>query len=241
MSIDQVEELVRRLPRVTGCRIHVDDEGHPVAVMVTAAADSNPQEVRADVITVLGARARLDVLEEQIHVAVLAEAAAERDQPEDVVEPVEELSEPVNELVVEEIEAEGRLRLLSFATRVGEERTLAEAELAHGTRVALGRAESRGAGEAPELLASACLDAVEKLSHGRAVLRVVAYQRTTVGSQDVVCVLVQEANGRDERHLVGAARVTGDVGRALAYAALDGVNRRIGSIFAAPPSDYEID
>ncbi|UCE01457.1 MAG: hypothetical protein JSW67_09175 [Candidatus Latescibacterota bacterium] len=220
MSTTQAEELVRLLPRVVACRIRADDQGHPVAIMVTAVPGSNAQEVRADVITVLGAQARLDVLEEQIHVAVL--------------------EEPAEELVVEEIEAEARLRLLSHSTRVGEERSQAEVELAHGSRVARGRAKSRGPGEAPELLASACLDAAENLCHGRVVFRLVGFRLTTVGAEDVVCVLVQETRGRDERHLVGTARVSTDVSRAAAYAALDAVNRRLGRILADPPTDYEI-
>ena len=224
VSSEKAEELVRRLPQVTGCRIRADEHGNPVAVMVTARPGSNPAAVRADVITVLGAQARLDVLEEQIHVAVLEAPPAE---PEPLV-------------AVEEIESEGRARLVSFRTSVSEERSRAEVELAHDGRNVRGQAESHGAGESPELLARACLDAVEKLCHGRVALRLAGFHRTVVGTTEVVCVLVQETRGRSERVLVGAVRAGSDPARAAASAALDSLNRRLGRILVGPPVDYEI-
>ncbi|MFQ5600631.1 MAG: hypothetical protein ACE5G2_08755 [Candidatus Krumholzibacteriia bacterium] len=224
MSIDTAEELVRLLPNVSSCRIRTDERGEPVVVMVTAVPGSIREEVLADVITVLGAQARLDVVEDQVRVVVLDKQPSE-----------------ISDVVLEELEHESRARLVSYNTRVTDERSLAEAEVAHGARVALGRAEVRGAGTSPELLASACLDAVEKLCHGRVTLRLAGFQRTAVGGEDVVCVLVQETEGRTERLHVGAARVAGDASRAGAYAALDSMNRRLGRILAGPPQDYEID
>jgi hypothetical protein len=145
-----------------------------------------------------------------------------------------------HDIVLEELEQEGRIRLVSYNMRVSDEATIAEVELQHAGRTALGQAEARGAGMAPELLARACLDAVERLLHGRVALRLAGFKQTHVSGEDIVCVLVQEAESRSERLLVGAARQGGDAARAGAYAALDALNRRIGRILASPPRDFEI-
>lgn len=234
MSIQRAEQLLRLVPQVTGCRIRADADGQPVAVLVTAAPGSQPKAVLADVITVLGAQAGFDVMEDQVRVVVLdAEPAAA--VPE--VTP-----EPVSELVAEPLENEGRLRLLSYDTQVSEAGTTAHAELGWGPRAtAWGEAQSHGAGEVPELLAAACLDAIEKLCHGRVALRLAAFRRVVVGRFELACVVVQETSGRETRSLSGAARIGDDVARAAAYAALDGMNRRVGRILAAPAADYLID
>ncbi len=221
--MDRAEELVCLLPQVSGCRIRYDEAGAPLAVMVTAIPGSNARAVAADVITVLAAQARLDVLEDQIHVVTLDAQAA-----------------GAPEAVVEEIENEARLQLVAYQTHVAQERTLAEIELAWGDEILLGQAESRGAGSCPELLGEACLDAVEKLCHGRVTFRLRAFERVRTADRDVALVVVEETIGRTALVHVGAAALGEDVGRAAAYAALDAVNRRLGRILTHPPTDYEV-
>jgi len=224
--MDRAEELVCLLPQVSGCRIRYDDSGAPVAVMVTAIPGSNPRAVAADVITVLGAQARIDVLEDQIRVVPLDASAA--DAPE------------ASSLVVEEIENEARLHLVAYQTHVAQERTIAEIELACGDEIVVGHAESRGASASPALLGEACLDAIEKICHGRVTLRMMSFQRVQTGDREIALVVVQESSGRNELVHVGAAAVSADVGRAAAYAALDAMNRRLGRILSQPPADYEV-
>lgn len=232
MSTQRAEELLRRLPQVTGCRIRVDADGEPVAVLVTAAPGSNPKAVLADVITVLGARAGLDVLEDQVRVVVLDDPDA----------PLAEVApEPVSELLAEVLESDARLRLVSFETHVSETRTTARVEVAWSATTVWGEAQSHGAGEVPELLALACVDAIARLCHGRVALRLAGFRRVMVGTAELACVVVQETSGREERSQVGAARIGDDVARAAAYAALDSMNRRLGRILAAPGVDFHID
>ncbi len=221
--MDRAEELVCLLPQVSGCRIRFDASGAPLAVMITAVPGSNARAVAADVITLLAAQARLDVLEDQIHVVTLDATAA---------------GSP--ELVVEEIEDEARLQLVAYQTHVAQERTIAEIELACSDRIVLGHAESRGSGGSPELLGHACLDAIEKLCHGRVTLRMLSFQTVQAGERRVALAVVQETMGRNELVHVGAAAISADVGRAAAYAALDALNRRLGRILAQPPTDYEV-
>lgn len=237
MSIEQAEELLRLLPQVTGCRIRTDERGEPVAVLVTAAPGSQAHAVLADVLTVLGAQAGIDVLEDQIHVVVLEEdvpARAPRATPE------RSPDDEIPSMLVESLEYEGRVRLLSYATHVAEERTRAQVEIALGERPFWGEAESRGAGEVPELLAAACLDALERVCHGRVTLRLAAWKRASLGGSEIVAVRVQESWGRESRWLVGAAPVADDVARATALAVLDSMNRRLGRILAIPPLDFDI-
>ena len=69
-SIHEAEDLVRRLPDVAGCRIEADPAGNVFLVRVTTHGARRIEDVRADVVTLLGTEAGLDVLEEQVAVAV---------------------------------------------------------------------------------------------------------------------------------------------------------------------------
>ena len=240
MHLSQAEALVRRLPGVSACRILVDAEGRVAAVHVTAAAGASPAGVAADVVTVLAAEAGLDVDPGLVHVAVLP--AGLPPLGAGAPSPAETRPEPPApaQVQLEELEQEVRPRILALNLMVTEERSLAEVELAQGSLSALGRAESRGAGTAPELMAQACLDALEKISGARVALRLVAWKLFGLGPAQVCCVLVQESEGRGERLLVGAAPVHGDPSRASAYAALDAVNRRLGRILVGPTPHYDI-
>lgn len=220
LSIQRAEELVRRLPDVSGCRIHTDPSGRPTTVHVTALAGSAPERVARDVVTVLAAEAGIDVDAAAVHVVELPEEAP-----------------PID---LEPLEVEGRVRLVALGSSVSDERSIAEVELALGDRTALGRAEARGAGLAPELMAEASLDALEKLCASRVTLRLLGLRRAQVDDTEVVIVAVQECAGRDERRLVGAARFQGDFGRAAAYAALDALNRRLGRILVGPVRQFDI-
>jgi hypothetical protein len=208
------------LADVSGCRIHTDAAGRPTAVHVTVVAGSVPERVARDVVTVLAAEAGLDVDPGGVHVVALPDETAA--------------------LALEPLEQEGRARLVAIGSSTSEERSIAEVEVALGGQSAVGRAEARGAGPAPELAAEAALDALEKLCASRVALRIVGLRRTTVRDADVVCVLVQETDGRDERLHVGAARSYGDLARAAAYAALDAMNRRLGRILVGPARQFDI-
>jgi len=223
-SIHEAEDLVRRLPDVAGCRIDADPDGDVFQVQVTTHGARPIEDVRADVVTVLATQAGIDVLEEQVQVeAVVPVPAAER------------------ELELEPLEVAARPRLVAVRSEATEERTVVEAELALGAETASGRAEARGSGSAPDLLAQACLDALEKLCGARVVFRLLGSRRSAVGDHDTVTVVVQESQGRESRTHVGAAAIDDDLARALAYAALAALNRRYGHILALPPRTYRIE
>ena len=242
MHIPEAELLIRRLPGVSGCRIRSDPAGRPTVVHVTVLAGSNPVELAAAVVTVLAAEAGLDVDPSQVQVVSLPASGSETSSLAPAVgasataAPGASAETPV----LEELEQDFRPRLVALNLMVTEERSVAEVELAQGPVSALGRAESRGAGSAPELLAEACLDALEKICGARVSLRLVASHVTRLGPADVCSVLVQETEGRTERLHVGACEVRGDASRAAAYAALDSMNRRLGRILVGPPVHYDI-
>lgn len=217
-SKPEAEALVRELPDVQSCRIDLDAAGRVARVRVGARPGAVPERLAEDVRAILADEAQLDVGVERIEVR----------------------SEDVADLPLEMLEVDGRTRLLSHTTSVSDERTLVEAEIGFGGTTALGRAEARGAGAAPELLAEACLDAVEKLCGGRVTLLLAGWSRVQVAGVDVVCVTVQESHGRSQQLRVGAARAEGDLARAAAHAALDAVNRRFGRILAESPPRFDI-
>ncbi len=218
----EVEELVRRVPDVLACRLRTDETGAVVAMFVTASSARSATEVAVDVITVLAAEARLDVDLSRVHVTQLG------------------ATEEAGLGGLEELEHEVRPRLISVHTDTSAEWTRVEVELGLGMETAVGRAQCRGAGAAPELLAAAVLDSLEKLCGERVTLRLLSVERVTHGTHEIVSVVVQEADGRDARVHVGAARSDGDVARAAAYAALAAMNRRIGRILAGPSKHYRI-
>ena len=219
MPFQEAQEALLRVPGVVDC-IFSAEEDLPLEVHLVAASGYDRAEMQLAAMTVLG-RLGLDVEEERLHVTV-------------------ERNPQVSELVVEELEHEVRAHLLSWNLQVSEEQTLAEVELRHGDAVALGRATTRGAGQAPELLAQACLDALETLVGGRVSLRLVGFTRVAVGDHDVVNVVLQETAGRSERLLSGAALSGEETARAGAYAVLDAMNRRLGEILSGPGRNYEI-
>jgi len=234
-SIHQVEELVRRVADVAACRVEAEPDGTVVAVWVTTFGERSPADVRADIVTWLATELGLDVLEDQVRITV---------EPPPVLPPESVLGEddgPAPEPELEALEAAARPRLVAVRTTVDDERTTVEVEMGLGADSAYGHAAARGPAPAPELVAEACLDALEKLCGGRVSLRLLASRRTTVGDREIVTALVQEARGREARTHVGAARLEDDLPRALAYAALAALNRRVGRILALPPPLYRIE
>lgn len=182
MPFQEAQEALLRVPGVVDCILSAE-EGMPLEVHLVAASGQDGDQVQLAAMTVL-ARIGLEIEQEHLHVTV-------------------ERSPQISELVVEELEHEVRAHLLSWNLQVSEEQTLAEVELRQGDAVALGRATTRGAGQAPELLAKACLDALESLVGGRVSLRLVGFTRLAVGDHNVVNVVLQETTGRRERILVG--------------------------------------
>jgi hypothetical protein len=219
-SIHEAEKRVLRLEGVASCHLRTDESGGVVDVWVTTRGARSASDVRADVVAVLATEFGIDVLEEQVH--------------------VEPAPEDVHPAVLEELEIEGRPRLVAVRAEISEESTQVEVELALGSETALGRASARGAARAPELLAEACLEALERLCAGRVAFRLVAVRREGVGPAEVVTAVVQEIDGREVRLHVGAARLEDDIGRAAAYATLQSLNRRFGRILALPPRQYRV-
>ena len=214
--MSNLEDLIRRLPDVSACRIHSDESGAVVAAYVTATGGRTVTEIASDVVTLLVAEAGLDVDLSRIHVTMLP--------PEDS-----------RFAMLEELEWEGRVRWLAVRTSVAEEETRVEVDLELAGMNATGQAAARGAGGAPELTALAVLDALERLCGGRVTLRLMSLQRLG----DVTQASVQEADGRNARLHVGAARAE-DPQRCAGYAALATLNRRIGRILAGSPKHYRI-
>jgi hypothetical protein len=217
-SIPLVEERLRRLPGVVDARIQTDAAGNPVAVHVRAADGSDADRLR-DHVVALFAEAGVAISPVLVHLAF---------------EPVFESG------CLEELEVEGRVRLVAFQTRVDDTGTHAEVELAFGTDHTRGAASLHGGAPAPEILALACLDALERLCHARVTLRLAGVQRTTLPTGEVYCVAVQEIAGRTVRVHSGIAPAGEDPARAIAYAVLGACNRPFGRILTGPTRHIDL-
>ena len=224
MSVHEIEELLRRVSDVEGCRVQADAAGAIVSVHVTTRGARPAADVRADVANVVTASTghRLDPT--HIHLTVIGAPPVDAEIA-----------------ILEELEHEVRVRLTGIRTHATDESAGVEIELAMSpTESAVGYAAAHGGALAPDLYAAAALDALERLLGGRSALRVLALHRTSAGTHDVISVTVQEFDGRDTRVHAGASRVDSDAGRAAAYAALAAMNRRIGRILAGPGRHYRI-
>jgi hypothetical protein len=217
-TVSNLEDLLRRLPDVTACRVRTDASGAVVAAYVTATGARPATEVAADVVTVLVAEGGLDVDPARVHVTVMPPPP-----------------EAANLAVLEELEHEGRARWAALRTSTRDEESCVEVELVYAGATAIGSARARGAAGAADLTAAAVLDALEKICAGRCTLRVASVLR----DGDVTRVSVQEADGREVRVHVGAAR-SDDPARAAGSAALAALNRRLGRILAGPPRQFRI-
>lgn len=212
------EDRLRRLPGVVEARIQTDAAGQPLAVHLRVRDGEDPTRVR-DQCEVACAAVGLVVDANAIHIAF--EPAAESG-------------------ALEELEVEGRIRLLAYQIRVDDAATRAEVELELGNQRVRGTAHARGGAPATDLLAHACLDALERLCHARVALRLAGVQRAVLPTGDVVCVAVQEIDGRTSLVHTGIAPAGDDPARATAYAALHALNRRFGRILIGPVRHTDI-
>ena len=213
-----IQERLRRLPGVVEVRAQADAAGVPLAVYVRAAEGADPDRLLDHVVATF-AEAGI----------ALSPALVQLD------------FEPALESVgLEELEVEGRVRLVAFQLRVDELGTHAEVELGFGSDRTRGAASLRGGAPAPEILAHACLDALERLCHARVALRLAGVQRATLPTGEVYCVAVQEIAGRTARVHTGIAPIGEDPARAIAYAALGAINRPFGRILTGPTRHIDL-
>lgn len=224
MSEHEIEDLLRRVPDVEGCRVQADAAGVIAHVHVTTRGARAPGDVRADIANVIAAGAGQSVDPARIQITVIGAPPVDAEIA-----------------ILEELEHEVRIRLTGIRTHSSDETARVEVDLTMSpTESAVGYATAHGGVLTPDLFAAAALDAVERLVGGRVSLRVLALHRTSTGAYDVLSVTVQEFDGRDMRVHAGAARIDADAGRAAAYAALAALNRRIGRILTGPGRHYRI-
>ncbi len=212
------EDRLRRLPGVVEARIQTDETGQPTAVHLRALEGEDASRLR-DQTAAACAAAGFVVTPGAIHIAF---------------EPALEAG------ALEELEVEGRIRLVAYQLRVDDAGTHAEVELELGTQGTRGSAEARGGAPAKDLLAAACLDALERLCHARVAFRLAGVQRAVLPTGDVICVAVEEVDGRTSRVHTGIAPAGDDPARAAAYAALHALNRRFGRILTGPTRHTDI-
>jgi hypothetical protein len=217
-SHDLLEERLRRLPGVVAARIQTDASGIPISVQVHVSESSDRERLR-DQVVALFIESGIAWSPAQIHWTSIPDHVGAE---------------------LEELEVEGRMRLIAYQVRVDDAVSQAEVELGFGTDHARGVARVRGGAPAPDLVAQACLDAIERLCYGRVTLRLAATQRLSMPTGEVVCVAVQEISGRTSRLHTGIAAAGDDPARAVAYAVLAACNRPFGRILAGPPRHFDI-
>lgn len=213
-----VEDRLRRLPGVVEARIQTDASGRPVAVQLRALEGEDATRLRDQSAAACAADGFV-ITPGAIHIT-FEPALADGE--------------------LEELEVEGRIRLVAYQLRVDDVGAHAEVELELGTHVVRGMAQARGGAPATDLLAQACLDALERLCHARVAFRLAGVQRAALPTGDVVCVAVQEIDGRTSRVHTGIAPTGDDPARATAYAALHALNRRFGRILTGPTRHTDI-
>ena len=137
--------------------------------------------------------------------------------------------------------AGSRVRFVSANIFVSGLRTQAQVEIEWRGVTRLGSATGVSArSNAERLVAQATLQALQPfLGEARALaLEDVALLR--MARQEVVVVSVKLLEGRHERSLTGSCTVEQDVPQSVVYATLSALNRILGVLSAAEPTEYEL-
>jgi hypothetical protein len=104
-------------------------------------------------------------------------------------------------------------------------------------------AEVRGADSLDSvnrIIAEATLEGAQRFFEDGGLFTVTAVERSTLGGKPIIAVSVAHVSERQERTLVGACLLNGDVPRAVSLATLDAVNRFLRRLEPKVPTEYEL-
>ncbi len=241
--LEDVERTLRGLKDVRSARIVADQDGRILEVHVVASSGRSPKQIARDIESMLVARLAIPIDYRKISVALVEEDVevpeAAEVPPEASESQARERQDPPGEprLAPEEL----RIQFVGVSVAQSQLRAEVRVELkmnAVSTVAAVSGADS--ADSVLRIIAEATLKAVQQFFDGETLFSLNAVEQTAVGGRSVIAVNVSHLAERQEKMLVGACHVNGDVTRAAALATLDAVNRFLRRLTPKEPTEYEI-
>jgi hypothetical protein len=234
--VEDVERTLAGLTHVRTARIVADQEGGILEVHVVASTERSPKRIARDVESMLVAKLGLRIDHRKISVAQVDD---DEELPEDSEYDAGGLEAAPGEAAL----PSGERRIEFVGVSVAQSRLTAEArvELAlNGLTTVAASSGADASDSMPRIVAEATIEAVQRFFEDDSVFTVTSVEQVTVGGKPIIAVNVCHLAERQEKVLVGACPVNGDVPRAAALATLDAVNRFLRRLALKEPTEYEI-
>jgi len=221
---------------VRSARIVTDQEGGILEVHVVASSDRSPKQIARDVESMLVAKLGIQIDHRKISVA---QVDGEEAAPAEYVEAPGGGEDAPRDPAL----PSGERRVEFIGVSVAQSHLTAEARVELAMNGLTTVAVSSGADSTDSVLriiAEATIQGVQRFFEDDSVFTVSSVEQVTVGGKPIIAVNVCHLAERQEKVLVGACPVNGDVPRAAALATLDAVNRFLRRLTVKEPTEYEI-
>ena len=201
-----------------------------------ASSGRGPKQIARDVESMLVAKLGIRIDHRKISIA----------QVDDEVEESLERAEPAREPAedpggVPLPSGESRIEFIGVSVAQSHLRAEARVELAMNGLATVACATGADSSDSVHrIIAEATIQAVQQFFEDDSVFTVNSVEQVTVGGKPIIAVNVCHLAERQEKMLVGACPVNGDVTRAAALATLDAVNRFLRRLAPKEPTEYEI-
>lgn len=226
--VSEVEEVIKRIRDVRGVRVTTNgSEITEVHIMATAARAAN--RIVRDIVTALNVSLDMAIDYRRISIVQLAEAGSTVTPP-----PVLGLRAAAPLMIRPLLES------VTLSLQTG--RARADVELRQDETVLRGTASGTlRQGAKLRIVAEATLRAVAQAIDGGVEFELEDVREVESSLGQVALVTVRVIEGRAAHELVGTALDRGDMHQAAAVAALDAVNRVLGSLPPRDHTEYSVD
>jgi hypothetical protein len=234
--LEDVERTLTGLKEVRTARIVTDQDGRILEVHAVASSDRSPKQIARDVESMLVAKLGIQIDHRKISIAQV-------DDADEVSEEYAEVPRAGDQPSADPALAHGDRRIEFIGVSVAQSHLTAEArvELAmNGLTTVSALTGADSADSVLRIVAEATIQGVQRFFEDDSVFTVTSVEQVTVGGKPIVAVNVCHLAERQEKVLVGACPVNGDVPRAAALATLDAVNRFLRRLALKEPTEYEI-
>jgi hypothetical protein len=234
--LEDVERTLGGLKEVRSARIVTDTDGGILEVHVVASTGRIPKQIARDVESMLVAKLGIQIDHRKISVAQIDDEEAALAEQEDAPR---EVGDPLGAPVL----PSGERRIEFVGVSVAQSHLTAEARVELAMNGLTTVAASIGADSSDSLLriiAEATIQGVQRFFEDDSMFTVSSVEQVRVGGKPIIAVNICHLAERQEKALVGACPVNGDVPRAAALATLDAVNRFLRRLTLKEPTEYEI-
>lgn len=237
--LEDVERTLTSLKDVRSAKIVPDRDGAIQEVHVVAVSGRAAKQIARDVESMLVAKLGITVDHRKVSIAQVDEGGPESvGTPASLAAPIE----PAESLRIPYLAPrESRIEFIGVSVAQSHQKAEARVELALDGAETVAAADGLDSADSVlRIVSEATLTAVQQFLVDRSAFSVSAVEQCMVGGRPLVVVSVCHVSQRQEKLLVGACSVNGDLTRAAALATLDAVNRFLRRLPRKEPVEYEV-